>query len=228
MRNTNSIFLGILLIFIFSFSAFGQETEAVVVDEVVAQVNDSVITLSSINRELKNAIQGIMQQDKKTEAEAKAEVDGKMGQLIANMINEELLFQRGKEMGVEKTVEARINERFLGMMREFNLKSLDELYAAMRSQGVEPDALREEFRKRYTQDEVWRNQVDSVVYWASTEKELKDYYEKNADKFKTPATVTISEIFLSFAGRDKAAVIEKAKQITAQLRGGANFETVAT
>ncbi|MCB1026000.1 MAG: peptidylprolyl isomerase, partial [Acidobacteria bacterium] len=59
-------------------------------------------------------------------------------------------------------------------------------------------------------------------------KELKDYYEKNADKFKTPATVTISEIFLSFAGRDKAAVIEKAKQITAQLRGGANFETVAT
>lgn len=227
MRFTNSVFLIISLIFIFSFAAIAQETEAVVVDEVVVQVNDSVITLSSINRELKNAVEGIMQQDKKTEAEAKAMVDGKMGQLIANMINEELLFQRGKEMGLEKTVEARINERFLGMMREFNLKSLDELFAAMRRQGVEPDALREDFRKRYTQDEVWRNQVDSVVYWGSTEKDLKEYYEKNADRFKTPATVTISEIFLSFAGRDKTAVMEKAKQLVVQLRGGADFEAVA-
>ena len=37
-------------------------------------------------------------------------------------------------------------------------------------------------------------------------KEIKEYYAANKAKFTKPATVTISEIFLSFAGRDKEEV----------------------
>ncbi len=226
MRITNSILILVAVLLISCIPVSAQESELVVVDEVIAQINDSVITLSQIRSEMKSAVDGLVQQGK-SESEAKAMVDGKMGQLIANLITEELLLQRGKEMGVEKAVEARINQQFLERMREFDLKSLDDLYEAMRQQGFDPEDIRNEWRRRFTQDEVWRNQVDSVVYWQSTSKEIKEYYNKNAERFKKPATVTISEIFLSFAGRDKDAVIEKAKEITARLRGGADFEQVA-
>ena len=223
MRFSKSMFLLVAILFVSSIFVTAQESEAVVIDEVVAQVNESIILLSQIKREKKSAIDSFVQNGK-SKAEATAMVDGKMGQLIANLINEELLLQRGKEMGVEKTVKARINQTFLAQMKQFNLKSLDELYAAMRQQGLDPEVIREDLRKRYTQDEVWRNQVDRVTYWAIPDKEVKEYYKKNAAKFKKPATVTISEIFLSFAGRDKEAVKAKAKQLVAQLRGGADFK----
>ncbi len=225
MRLINSTFI-VAIILLTTVSVMSQETEAVIVDEVIAQVNDSVILLSQVKSETKNAIDSLVQSGK-SESEAKAIVDSKKGQLIANLINEELLVQKGKEMGVEKAVEARINQQFLEQMKQFNLKSLDELYAAMRQQNLDPDELRADLRKRYTEDEVWRNQVDSVTYWSIPDKEIKDYYAKNAAKFKKPATVTISEIFLSFAGADKEAVKVKAALLVKQLRAGADFEKVA-
>lgn len=226
MRFSNSVFLFIAIVILSCFSAFGQEDEAVVVDEVVVQVNESVILLSQIKREVKAATDSLVQQGK-SEPEAKAFIDGKLGQLIANLISEELLLQRGKEMGVEKAVEARINQLFLQQMKQANLNSLDDLFVAMRQQNLDPDAVRADLRKRYTQDEVWRNQVDSVTYWAISDTEIKDFYAKNKDKFKKPGTVTISEIFLSFAGRDKESVKLKANQIVNQLRNGADFVKTA-
>src|SRR6185436_11474678 len=47
--------------------------------------------------------------------------------------------------------------------------------------------------------------------------------EKHKDKFTKPENVSFSELFLGFAARDETAVREKAKQIYAQLKGGADF-----
>jgi parvulin-like peptidyl-prolyl isomerase len=65
--------------------------------------------------------------------------------------------------------------------------------------------------------------VQSKVYWEATPTQVKAYYEAHKDKFTKPESVTLSEIFLSFAGRDEATVREKAKQLVAQARGGADF-----
>jgi parvulin-like peptidyl-prolyl isomerase len=72
-----------------------------------------------------------------------------------------------------------------------------------------------------------RREVDGKVYQGLTAKEIKGYYEANKSKFTKPETITISEIFLSFAGRDMEAVRAKAKQLVAQARGGADFGTLA-
>jgi parvulin-like peptidyl-prolyl isomerase len=56
---------------------------------------------------------------------------------------------------------------------------------------------------------------------------LKEYYESHKAKFTKPETITVSEIFLGFAGRDESAVHEKAKQLVADLRGGADFAKLA-
>ncbi|MFV0389167.1 MAG: peptidylprolyl isomerase [Pyrinomonadaceae bacterium] len=223
---TKRFVVALLAFAAFSIAASAQETEVTVVDEVIAQVNDNVVLLSQVNRELKNATNAYVQQGK-TEAEAKALVEKQKGQLIANLINEELLMQRGNEMGLESTVEEKINARLLEYMKQFSMKNLDELYAAMRQQGVDPDTLRANWRKDILREEVFRNMVDAPTYWGLKDDELKDYYNKNIDKFKKPATVTISEIFLSYAGKNPEDVKKKSAELIKQLRSGGDFCAIA-
>ncbi len=219
----------ILLIAVLVFSAFpalAQENEPIVIDEVVAQINDGVLTLSRINREVKELREALIQQGKKPE-EAAAEAEKKKGELIASLINEELLVQKGKEIGVENDVEGQINQRFLQMMKENNIKSLEVLFTEMRKANVNPDEIKEVWRKQITKEAVLYREVDQKTYWGTSAKELRDYWEKNKAKFTKPEKVALSEIFLNFAGRDENAVREKAKQLVEQLRKGESFEKLA-
>jgi hypothetical protein len=206
-----------------SFAVFAQESETKVVDEVVAQVNEGVITLSRIKREMKSLSDTYVQEGK-TREEADKLVEGKQGELIASLINEELLVQKAKESGLEPEIEADLNRRFLEIMKQQNIKTLDALYQEMEKGGFNAQEIREVWRKQTTRDLVLQREVSSKIYWSLSSKEMKDYYEKNKAKFSKPETVALSEIFLSFAGNDKAAVREKAKQLAAQLKAGANFE----
>lgn len=219
-RITGLISMGLLL---FAGSIAAQETETKVVDEVVAQVNDGVITLSRIRRESKDIVDGKVQAGENRE-EAQKAVDAKQGELIANLINEELLIQKAKELGVDDEVEAILNQRFVEIMKQYNLKTLDELYEEMRKQNVDPVEMREIWRKQATRDKVLQREVQSKLYWEKNPKELKAYYEKHKEKFTKPETVTLSEIYLNFAGSDEAAVRAKAKELVAQLRKGADFQ----
>lgn len=228
MRYTRSAILLIAFLILTNFPAFAQETESKVVDEVVAQVNDGVVTLSRVKREMKAAAQSYVDENKKTPEEARAEIESKQGELIANIINEELLLQKGKELnGIDADVQAQINQRFLGIMKQQNLKTLDNLYKEMEKANISPDELREVWRKQITRDSVFNREVDSKVYGSFSAKDIKAYYEANKAKFTKPETVSISEIFLGFAGRDENAVKEKAKQLIAQARAGADFGKLA-
>ena len=220
------IYSAVFIAAIFSFPVFAQENEAVVIDEVVAQVNDGVLTLSSIKREMKDAIAGLIQQGVKKE-DAEKQVEGQKGEFIAGLIVDEMLIQRGKEAGLEQDVEAQINQRFVQYMKDLKLKSLEQLYTAMASQGVKPDDLRESWRKQLMRESVLQREVDSKLYWSWTANQLREYFDQNKGKFTKPATVSISDIFLNFAGRDEAAVKEKAKQLVERLRNGEDFEKIA-
>jgi len=223
MKRINTAIFSIAVLFTMSFAVFAQESEVKVVDEVVAQVNEGVITLSRIKREMKLAADSYVQEGK-TREEAQKLVESKQGELIANLINEELLMQKAKETGLESDIEASLNQKFLEIMKQQNLKTLDALYQEMEKGGFSAQEIREVWRKQATRDMVLQREVSSKIYWGLNSKEMKDYYEKNKGKFSKPETIAISEIFLGFAGRDKAAVREKAKQIVAQLKAGADFQ----
>jgi hypothetical protein len=209
-----------------SLRVSAQETQERVVDEVVAVVNDGVITLSKVNREAKGIVDAGVQQGKKRE-DAQREVDEKRGEMIANLIHEELIIQKAKDLGFESEIEANVNRRFLEIMKQYNLKTLDALYQQMEKSGVDPAEIRDVWKKQATRDLVIQKEVQSKIYWGLSAKELKDYYEQHKDKFTKPETVTVSEIFLSFAGRDENAVREKAKQLVAQLRANGDFDKLA-
>src|SRR5215210_2441081 len=82
----------ILLAFILSTAALSspaamaQEGEPQVIDQVVAQVNTDVITLSRVRREMKEAIKARVQQGGMTEQQATEDVARRQPELIASLI----------------------------------------------------------------------------------------------------------------------------------------------
>ena len=207
---------------------FAQEGEVTVVDEVVAQVNDDVITLSMLKREIKERIDALKQERKMTDQQANEEVAKHQAELIATLINERLLLQKGKELDLASDIEAEVNSRMLSIAREQGINSIEKLYEAMRQSGIDPVSVRETMRAEMTKQAVISQEVDRKLYLGYTSAAVKVYYDAHQDLFRKPEGITISEIFLGMTGKDEAAVKARASELVAQLRAGADFKAVAS
>jgi parvulin-like peptidyl-prolyl isomerase len=203
-----------------------QEGEARVIDEVVAQVNTDVITLSMIKREMKEFVTS-MKQDGKTEEQANEEVSKRQPEIIASLINEQLLLQQGKELGLADEVEAEVNRRMLDVARQQGIKTIEGLKEAMRASGFDYDGVRHTMRTELMKQSVLSRDVDARIFYGLSNEELNKYFDAHKSDFTKPDSVTLSEIFLSLAGKSEAEVKAKADQLVAQARGGADFGKLA-
>ncbi|MBA2503523.1 MAG: peptidyl-prolyl cis-trans isomerase [Pyrinomonadaceae bacterium] len=213
-----------LLLFLSAPQVLAQEEGApTVVDEVIAQVNSDVVTLSMLKREMREAVETLKQRGMSDE-QAAEEVAKRQPELIAGLITEQLLMQRGKEMGLSEEVEAEVNRRLLELSKQQNVKTLEDLDEAMRQSGVDPVKFRQDARVGIMQSMVLYREVDTKVYYGLSPQEVKTYYDRNRDKFRRPETITLSEIFLSTLGKTEEEVRTRAAQIVQQARQpGADF-----
>ncbi len=221
-----AITLSIALITLNPEVASAQEGELLVVDEVIAQVNDSVITLSKLKRETQERIQ-TLKQNGMSEKEATEEVNKRQAELIATLINEQLLLEKGKELQLANEVEADVNRRMLEIAKEQGITSIEKLDEALRANQIDPVIIRQTMRTEIMKQAVIQTEVDRKIYFGLSMDELKKYFEANRDKFRKPESVTLSEIFLSLVGRNEADVKARAEELVAQLRAGADFAAVA-
>jgi peptidyl-prolyl cis-trans isomerase SurA len=205
---------------------FAQESELQVVDEVIAQINDDVITLSMLKRESKERIDTLKQSGMSQE-EAAAEVAKRQPELIATLVNEALLLQKGKELDLSSEVEAEVNRRMLEVAKGQGITTIEKLDAAMRESGVDPVTTRQTLRVEIMKQAVIQQEVDRKVFFGSTIEELKKYFQEHQEKFRKPESVSLSEIFLSSAGKNEAEVKARALELVTQLRAGADFGAVA-
>lgn len=199
-----------------------------VVDEVIAQVNDDVITLSMLKRETRERIEALKQQKGMTAQQATEEVMKKQAELIATLINEKLLLQRGKELDLAADIEAEVNRKMLSIAREQGINSIEKLYDAMRQSGLIPEEVRRTMRTEMMKQAVLQQEVDRIIYFNSTNKEVKEYFDAHPDKFRKPESLKLSEIYLSTTGKDEAAVKARAQELVNQIRAGADFKAIAS
>lgn len=226
------ISLAVTSVFVFalltvsSVRVSAQEGELQVVDEVIAQINDDVITLSMLKRESKERID-TLKQNGMPEQQAIDEVAKRQAELIATLINEQLLLQKGKQLDLASEVEAEVNKRMLEVAKEQGITSVEKLDAAMRESGLDPAATRQTLRIEIMKQAVIQQEVDRKIFFDLPLDELKKYFETHRDKFRKPESVTVSEIFLSSAGKNEADVKARAMELVTQLRAGADFGTLA-
>lgn len=203
-----------------------QEGEPVIVDEVIAQVNDGVVTLSQLKREMRERVETLMQNGR-TEADATAEVAKHKAELIATLINEQVLLQKGKELELTDRVEAEVNKRMLDVAKENGITSIDKLDEAMRQAKLDPVGIRQTMRVEIMKQAVFENEVDTKLFYSYSQDELHKYFDAHQDKFLKPESIEISEIFLGLAGKQEPDVKAQALKLVAQLRAGADFCTLA-
>ena len=216
----------LLMLSFTTLNAFAQEGEMQVVDEVIAQVNDDVITLSMLKRETKERVEAL-KQNGMTEQQANDEVSKRQAELIATLINEKLLLQKGKELDLANDVEAEVNRRMLQIANDQGIPTIDKLIEAMRQSGLNYEEVRRTMRTEMMKQAVMQQEVDRRVYLNFTSAEVKQYFDAYPDKFRKPESVKLSEIYLSSTGKDDAAVKARALELVTQLRAGADFKTIA-
>ncbi|HSE31153.1 MAG TPA: peptidyl-prolyl cis-trans isomerase [Pyrinomonadaceae bacterium] len=220
------LLFAIVLFGVSSLTAVAQEGEQQVVDEVVAQVNDDVITLSRLKRETRERIEAL-KQNGMTEQQALAEAAKKQPELIAILINEQLLLQKGKELELANEIEAAVNSRMLEIAREQGITTIEKLDAALRESKLDPVQIRATMRAEMMKQAVFQQEVDRRVFFGFSTEEVKKYFEAHKDKFRKPESITLSELWLSTTNKDDAAVKARASELVAQLRAGADFAALA-
>jgi peptidyl-prolyl cis-trans isomerase SurA len=202
-----------------------EEGVPVVLDEPVVQVNGDVIMLSQLKRQNDEFREILTKQRGVSPAEAEKQIAEKQSEIIFNLINESLLVQKGKELPqMEQQVEAEVNREVLRVAQQSGIKSIEELEAAMRQEGLSLSEIRDTLRRQFTRQAVLQREVDARIYYGLTDVELRKFYDTNRDKFQS---VTLSEIYLSLAGRSAADLEARARQLATQARGGADFAALA-
>jgi uncharacterized protein YoaH (UPF0181 family) len=220
------IFVAAIVLAVFAANVFAQEGETTIVDEVIVQVNDDVITLSMLKHETAERIRALMSNGM-TEAQAREEVAKRQAELIATLINEKLLLQRGKELDMAADIEAEVNRRMLQIAQEQGINSIDKLIIAMRESKLDYEEIRSTMRIEMMKQAVLQQEVDRRVYLEPSPAQLQDYFAKHPGKFSKPESVKLSEIYLSTAGKDEAAVRAKVMELIAQARAGSDFGALA-
>jgi peptidyl-prolyl cis-trans isomerase SurA len=216
-----------IVVGIFATSGFAQEGETTIVDEVIVQVNDDVITLSMLKRETEERIRALVQNGGMSEQQARDEVAKHGPELIATLINEKLLLQRGKELDMAADIEAEVNRRMLQIAQEQGISTIEKLIIAMKESKLDYEEIRGTMRIEMMKQAVLQQEVDRRVYLGFSSAEIKNYFDTHPDKFRKPEGVKLSEIYLGTAGKDPAAVQAKALELIAQARAGGDFAKLA-
>lgn len=219
--------IAMLAAFAFAMPAAAQEEgEAKVIDEVIAQVNGDIITLGQLRREMNQATDALARTGGLTAEQARAEVQRRSSEMVANLITEQLVVQQGKELNFEPRVEEELNRRLVALAKDQNIQ-FSQLDEAMRASGVDPASFRADARRGIMTGLVFNEEVDRRVYESLTPAEVRKYFDQNQAKFRTPETMTLSEIFLSKAGKADAEVRALADRLVRETRAGKDFGELA-
>ena len=205
----------------------GAQAKALVVEEIIARVNNDVITMSDyqkaeeqLREEVAHDCQGCPQ-DKLF-----AEFKEQQKDLLRGLIDQSLMVQRTKDMGV--SVESDVIKRLDDVRKQNGLASLEDLEKAVESSGLAWEDYKTTIRNGLLTQEVVRREVGSHINIGNDE--VKQYYDAHPQEFTRPEQVVLSEIFLSTEGKSPEeieSVQKKAEDLRNRVMKGDDFNEIA-
>jgi peptidyl-prolyl cis-trans isomerase SurA len=198
-----------------------------VVEEIVARVNNEIVTLTDVQREKTNAPDDARQDCQAcTPAELDAAIKDKEQNVLRDLIDQSLLVQKGKDLNIN--VEPDVIKQMDRIRQQNKLKDMDEFEDALRKAGIVIEDYKSQIRNRILTQEVIRKEVGSRLNVPRDE--IQKYYEEHKKEFVRPEMVYLAEFFLSTENKkeDEIPKIEqKAKAYLERLRKGEDFEEFA-
>jgi peptidyl-prolyl cis-trans isomerase SurA len=193
-----------------------------IVEDIVARVNDQVISTSDYD----HAVQDMEQQAQQHQWTQQQIFEQKQN-LLRDLIDQQLLLSRGKELDI--TGETELVKQLDEMRKQYHLDSMEDLQKAAEAQGVSWEDFKASLRNRIISQQVIRDEVGAHINISPSE--VQAYYNAHKQDFDEPEQVRLSEILIPTANPDDAAQVAAAKvkadDAEAKLKGGADFAELA-
>ncbi|HWA94336.1 MAG TPA: peptidylprolyl isomerase [Terracidiphilus sp.] len=220
-----AIVLGTLLL---GPSAQAQSNEAMaspyggsVVEQIVARVNDQIITNSDYDRAMKD-----LDQEERQRGATMQQISEAHRDLLRNLIDQQLWLSKGKELGI--TGETELINRLNEIRKQYHMDSLEDLEKAAEQQGVSYEDFKANIRNQIITQQVMRQEVGAHI--SMTPGEVRRYFEAHKQDYVQPESVQLSEILISTGDGDEkkvAAAKARAEDIENKLQAGGDFTELA-
>ena len=193
-----------------------------VVEYPVARVNDQIISNSDYERTQKQ----ILQEEQQANA-SPAEIEDKQKNLLRDMIDQQLLLSRGKELDVQ--AESETIRRLDEIRKQNHLDSMEALEKAVREQGISYEDWRAGIKNSVITQQVIRDEVGRNI--RITPRDEQAFYEAHKQEFVSPEHIRLSEILIPTPDDATDAQVQQAKakadEVAAKLKDGGDFTALA-
>jgi peptidyl-prolyl cis-trans isomerase SurA len=196
----------------------------VTVEDIIARVNDQIISRSDYERATKEIDEEARQHGATMQQISELHKD-----LLRNLIDQQLWLSKGKELGIngETDLINRLNE----IRKQYNLATMEDLEKSAVEQGVSFEDFKANIRNQIITQQVMRDEVGRHLNF--TPGEVQRYFEQHKQDYTQPESVKLSEILVSTGDATQedpakvAAGKAKADDLVAKLKAGADFAATA-
>jgi peptidyl-prolyl cis-trans isomerase SurA len=215
---------------------FAAGVRAEILEQVLVKVNGEIVTQTEFHRLQLNALRDTPDQvdlSRLPEAELSKRLAQITPQAIVAHIDEMLLMQRAKELGLSVS-DAQFGEVLELIKKDNKIETNEQFEAVLKSEGLTLAQLKQMLSKRILIGQVQRREIGGKI--DVTEAEEKAYYEAHPSEFATTPSVTLREMVVN-AEVDpvkkvpSVGAIEEAREEAATIRAriakGEAFEKVA-
>lgn len=206
--------------------AFAADT---VIEEIIARVNNQIVTRSEYLHSKDELRKEAMQQDPVNADKLIAEKDK---DVLRDLIDQQLLQEKAKDLGISGDTD--LIKRLDEMRKQMNLDSMEDLEKAAQAQGVSFEDFKQNLRNQIVTQQVIGKEVGSRL--AISKDEEKAFYEEHKDEFAQPEQIRLSEILVTTDKkpgdtRDENQILDaaqaKANSLLEEIKKGAKFEEIA-
>lgn len=200
-----------------------------VVEQVVARVNDKIITSTDLAQAQSDLLQSLQANAQQSgQPVTQTQVDAAQKDLLANLIDNQLLQQRATDLGMSAETETIL--RLDQMRKQNHLASMEELQKAVESQGENYQDFEQSIKNQILQQKVIEEDVAPRIP-PSSPAQVEAYYNAHKSDFMRPDEVQLSEILIKTDNAktpaEKKRLQDLADQVQQRAAAGEDFAKMA-
>ncbi|HEY2352870.1 MAG TPA: peptidylprolyl isomerase [Candidatus Acidoferrum sp.] len=199
-----------------------------VVEEIIARVNNEIITRSEYEKARSAAADDARQdcQGHCTPEQLQIAIEDRQKNALRDLIDQSLLVQRGKDMGI--SVEPDVIKKLDQIRIQNNLSSMEDLEKAVSAQGLNWEDFKNNIRNSILTQRVISNEVGSHITIGHDE--IEKYYNEHKPEFVRPEQVALRSIEINTDKKSPEEIAElkkKADTTLKRIKDGEDFAEMA-
>ena len=161
-----------------------------IVEEIVARVNNEIVTRTEYVRSRDQLKQEVQQQEPSNADRAFAD---KQADVLRDLIDQQLLLQKGKDLGINGDTE--LVKKLDEMRKEMKLESMEDLEKAAQAQGASYEEFKQNMRNQIITQRVIGQEVGSKL--SMNKDDTLKFYNEHRAEMERPEAVRLSEILVA-------------------------------